>query len=238
MLVTVTVYFAAQLFAGLLLYLVLSLFGWDSSRITRWLAGTGETVPRFVMVVVYEAVIFVLLYGYIRHRKALLSDIGLNRLRSKHIAYALLGFVVYLPLNYMAVTLIKMLIPSLDTGQAQQLGFAAASGQLDLLLIFISLVILPPLVEELVCRGFLYSGLRTKLTMVPASLIVSGLFALPHLQFDSGKPLLWIAAIDTFILSMVLVYVREKSGSLWPAIGLHAIKNGIAFVAIFILHLA
>jgi membrane protease YdiL (CAAX protease family) len=48
--------------------------------------------------------------------------------------------------------------------------------------------------------------------------------------------LLYIAAIDTFTLSLILVYLREKTGGLWSSMGLHAIKNGIAFVSLFIVH--
>jgi membrane protease YdiL (CAAX protease family) len=59
------------------------------------------------------------------------------------------------------------------------------------------------------------------------------LFGVAHLQFGSGAPLLWVAALDTFTLSIVLCYLREKTGSVWAGVFLHAIKNAIAFVALF-----
>ena len=43
--------------------------------------------------------------------------------------------------------------------------------------------------------------------------------------------------LDTFILSLVLIYLREKTGGLWASITLHAFKNGVAFVALFALHI-
>jgi membrane protease YdiL (CAAX protease family) len=60
-------------------------------------------------------------------------------------------------------------------------------------------------------------------------------FGLPHLAQGGDAGPLWIAFIDTFILSMVLVWLREQTGNLWAGIVLHAIKNGIAFVSLFIL---
>ena len=45
-----------------------------------------------------------------------------------------------------------------------------------------------------------------------------------------------LAAATAFVLSLVLIYLREKTGSLWASITLHAIKNGVAFVALFALH--
>lgn len=94
---------------------------------------------------------------------------------------------------------------------------------------------LPPLVEELLMRGFLYKGLKNGLRRAWAVLITSALFAIAHLQFGSGSALLWAAAIDTFVLSLVLIYLVEKSRSLWPAIGVHAMKNGFAFLFLFVI---
>lgn len=61
--------------------------------------------------------------------------------------------------------------------------------------------------------------------MYAAALVTSVLFGLVHMQ--------WNVAIDTFLLSFALIYVFEKTGSLWAPIALHALKNGIAFVGIF-----
>ena len=83
-------------------------------------------------------------------------------------------------------------------------------------------------------RGFLFTGLTQKMNVVLAAIVTSIIFAAAHLQWGSGAPLLWAAAADTFTLSMVLVWLRHKTGSLWPGIGVHFIKNGIAFLALFV----
>jgi membrane protease YdiL (CAAX protease family) len=54
---------------------------------------------------------------------------------------------------------------------------------------------------------------------------------------ESGG-LLYIAGLDTFILSLFLIYLREKTDGLWASMALHALKNGVAFVALFVLHVA
>ena len=56
-----------------------------------------------------------------------------------------------------------------------------------------------------------------------------------HLAEGGAAGPLWIGFIDTFILSLVLCYLRVKTGSLWAGITLHALKNGIAFVALFVI---
>ena len=134
------------------------------------------------------------------------------------------------------LSLATHIFPTINVNQKQQLGFQNSSGSLDLFLTFVSLVVLPPLVEETVFRGFIFTGLRSSLKWWWAAFITSLIFATAHLEFGSGQPLLWSAAIDTFTLSLVLCYLRQKTDSLWPGILLHALKNCIAFVALFILH--
>ncbi|MEJ0073120.1 MAG: CPBP family glutamic-type intramembrane protease [Candidatus Saccharibacteria bacterium] len=43
-----------------------------------------------------------------------------------------------------------------------------------------------------------------------------------------------MGAIDTFTLSVVLCYIREKTGTLWSGVLIHALKNGIAFLSLYI----
>ena len=121
---------------------------------------------------------------------------------------------------------------SLDTSQQQQLGFDSVKSTPELVVTFISLVILPPIVEEIVFRGFVFPGLRTRFKFVRAALITGLLFAVPHL-FASSEGLLWVAGIDTLLLSFVLCYLREKTGALWAPIALHGFKNAVAFVVLF-----
>jgi membrane protease YdiL (CAAX protease family) len=128
-------------------------------------------------------------------------------------------------------------ISSINTDQQQQIGFENASGLLPLSLVFISLVILPAFVEEIMIRGFLYSGLLKKYSKKIAAILASLIFAVAHLQLGSGEPPLWIAAIDTFILSVVLIYLRERTGNIWAGVAVHIIKNSFAFVSLFIVKL-
>ncbi len=50
----------------------------------------------------------------------------------------------------------------------------------------------------------------------------------------SGAAPLWLVAAETFILSLVLIGLRELTGGLWASILVHMAKNGVAFLYIFI----
>ena len=233
--VTLAIYFGAQFVGALMLYGILTLAGWDGPKITDWLE--NAVLAQFLFIVCVEILSVWLVMVFIKRRKATLKTIGLGRKPVlSDLGHAVLGFGAYFLIFLVASSIAQALMPQLNVDQQQQIGFESAHG-LALALVFISLVILPPLAEEIMVRGFLYSGLRKGLSKTWAVLITSGLFAVAHLQAGSGEPLLWIAAIDTFTLSLVLIYLREKTGSLWSSIGLHMIKNGVAFFILFVFHL-
>ncbi|HSX53548.1 MAG TPA: type II CAAX endopeptidase family protein [Patescibacteria group bacterium] len=232
--VTVAIYFVSQLIGGALVYLYPLARHWNQNQINNWI--NSSVIAEFLLVLAVETLTVWLLVRFLKHRKATVGTIGLQRRPQwTDLAYVLMGFVIYFILYIAIVDLAKALVPHLDLNQQQQLGFKDAH-RLQLLPVFVSLVLLPPFVEELLVRGFLYSGLKKSLPKIWAVLLTSALFATAHLQAGSGAPLLWVAALDTFVLSLVLIYLREKTGSLWASIGLHMLKNTIAFLSLFVFH--
>lgn len=231
--VTLFIYFAGQVLGGLLVYLPLILAGWEEARITSLL--TDNTLGQFLGVAVIQSIGVLLLIRFLRRRKSNLKAIGwFDRPRLKDFILALSGYGVYFVLYIIVVLLASKLVPSLNINQEQEIGFKNVT-DLQLPLVFISLVVLPPLVEELLMRGFLYTSLKSKWPKIVAILVTSFIFAIAHLQAGSPAPLLWVAAIDTFVLSLVLIQLRDYTGKLWAPIMLHAIKNGVAFVALFVI---
>lgn len=229
--ITLSTYFGGQLLASILILLPLTIAGWDTDRISNWI--DNSTTGQFVLILAIQAISLYLLYAFLKRRKANFGAIGLINPKLIDVGYALVGFVVYFVFYIAVVTAVKSLVPDLNLDQKQQIGFEqAAGGQLGL--VFISLVLLPPFVEEVIVRGFLYSGLKKGLPKIWAVIITSCLFAAAHLQFGGDAPLLWIAAIDTFVLSLVLIYLRDKTGRLWAPIGLHVTKNFVAFLVLFV----
>ncbi len=85
-------------------------------------------------------------------------DIGLTRPKLRDPVYALLALPAYYIVYLIVIAVVTALVPDFNAGQQQQLGFNQAHGSGQLLLVFLSLVVIPPLVEEIVVRGYLYSG--------------------------------------------------------------------------------
>ena len=232
----VVVYFVSQFVSGLLVSIYPALHHWSLVQANDWL--NNNVLAQFLYVLIAESLTFGGIYAFMRARKVSLKAIGLRRPRWSDALYGL-GMLPLYYLSYIVlVAIATQIAPSLNINQQQQIGFSGAHGVALLIVTFISLVILPPLVEEIMMRGFLYTSLKKGLPKVGAALVTSVIFASAHLQAGSGAPLLWIAAIDTFTLSLFLVYLREKTDGLWASMTLHALKNGIAFISLFILHLS
>lgn len=229
---SILLFLGGQILVGVGAAVVLSLLGWDASRIDSWFSGGNGA--QFILSVSVAIVTLGSLFWYLSLIKAHPRDIGLVKPKIKDVGYILLGVGAYIAAYILLVGVLANLFPELNTEQTQDLGFQTDTVGNGLVLIFISLVLLPPIVEEVVVRGFMFSGLRSKLSFLSAAVISSGLFGLAHLLGGEGGSTIWIATIDTFILGMVLAYLREKSGSLWPPIGLHALKNFVAFMALFV----
>ncbi len=227
-LVALAVFFVSQFVAALVLGIGLALWRPDAS-ISDLLDQSAPT--QFFYVLIAESLVLALTILVVKKwRKLNLSSIGFGRLpKWRDFSRALGGIAVFYGLLIISSILITFFVPDLDTDELQDVGFDALNSSLDTLLAFTALVLLPPIGEETLMRGYLYSGLRSKMRFVPAMLITSLLFGVAHLGTGSSSTPLWVAGIDTFLLSLVLVYLRERSGALYAPMLVHATNNLIAF---------
>jgi len=85
------------------------------------------------------------------------------------------------------------------------------------LAIFVSTVIMAPLVEELIFRGLMLSRLRKGMSDWAAILISGFIFGLAHGQ------ILWIAY--TFVMGVIFGLVAVKSESMIPGLVMHMVFN-------------
>ncbi|HYH36273.1 MAG TPA: CPBP family intramembrane glutamic endopeptidase, partial [Candidatus Saccharimonadales bacterium] len=208
----VFIYYASQLFSGILLSVYPGLRGWSQTQALDWLS---ESVgAQFTFILLAEVLSIGAIYLFLKRYKLGFASIGLKKPRWNDLFNGLLAVPVYFLLYVVTVGIVSHLVPGLDVDQEQQIGFNNVQGGLPLLLTFISLVVLPPLAEEIMVRGFLYSTLKKALPLIGAVILTSLLFASAHLPEGGAAGPLYIAALDTFVLSLVLIYLREKTGSL------------------------
>ena len=189
----------------------------------------STTVALIVRVVMYASLIILMMVvpRWLRQRVSP-NSMGLSRLMTwKDIAVGVAGVILYI-LIAMGVLALARLIPGINLTQTQELDVGQVFG-VSKMIAFVTLVIVTPFAEELLFRGLLYGGLRTrKLPVWASALVVSVLFGLAHGQLNVG--------IDVFCLSLVACYARELTGSIWAGVVMHMIKNFIAFAIVFVVN--
>jgi membrane protease YdiL (CAAX protease family) len=135
------------------------------------------------------------------------------------------AFIVYILLSFLLSSFMSQ-FSFYNSNQVQNTGFSGLSYHYEYILAFITLVIIAPISEEILFRGYLLGKLRKYVPVWAAVLVTSLLFGIVHFEWNVG--------VDVFALSIVLCILRIQTGRLWPSILLHMIKNSIAFYFLFI----
>lgn len=163
----------------------------------------------------------------VNKRRTTPQDVGLTRVPSwMDILLAPAGFVVYFIISSLIMLTVTQLIPGFNTDQAQETGFENISQRYEYILAFITLVIIAPIAEEILFRGYLYGKLKKHAPVWVSVLATSVLFGVIHGQWNVG--------LDVFALSLVLCSLREVTGNIWAGMILHMLKNGVAFYFLFV----
>ncbi len=231
-LLTGAIFFGSQIAAVILVSTIPSFSGWSEADSFTWLS--ESPIAQFMVMLLVAGFAMTAVYYLVRHARILPARIGVKEPKWRDVGYAAAAYGLYFVAYFIFILIATQLIAGLDTDQAQDIGFENVRDGVTMVLAFFSLVVLPPLWEETVFRGFLFSSLRAKMRLHYAVILTSLAFGAAHLELGNGGPLVWVAAIDTFVLSCVLCILREKTGSLWSPILLHAGKNFIAFYLLFI----
>jgi membrane protease YdiL (CAAX protease family) len=136
------------------------------------------------------------------------------------------GFVAYFFLAGVLVMIFAAVFDWFDAEQVQDVGYELGIVGWERVLAFVALVVVAPVAEEVIFRGWLYGKVRARAGFWVAALVVSGLFGLMHGQ--------WNVAVNVFAMSMVMCALREVTGTIYAGVFLHMLKNGVAFYFLFV----
>lgn len=163
------------------------------------------------------------------------EELGLKELPTwTDLGLAPVGFVAYLLLAA-GLTAVFSLFPWFNAEETQDVGFNVLTSNGDRLVAFVALVIIAPIAEEIIFRGWLYGKLRKNipektanwLGMTIAMLLTSVAFGIMHGQWNVG--------VNVFAMSVVMCGLREITGTIYSGMVLHMLKNGVAFYLLYVL---
>lgn len=220
----------AWVFTGFMLAQVLLVaVVWLCSKVGIFLPTDSVTTQTTITAIVYVLTLLIVIGvpWILQRRSTSREDIGLTRLPSwMDILLSPAGFIIYFILSGVLIAVATAVLPDFDVTQTQEVGFEDLSQRSEYLLAFLTLVVVAPVAEETLFRGYLYGKLKKHVPLWLAIVATSALFGAFHGQ--------WNVALDTFMLSVVMCSLREVTGNIWAGILLHMMKNGIAFYFLFI----
>ncbi|MDQ4065245.1 MAG: CPBP family intramembrane metalloprotease [Actinomycetota bacterium] len=162
----------------------------------------------------------------LRRRNATFADAGFRWVGVGPLLLTLPLVVVLMLATYAVLTVTAGVVGDVPTAQEQVAPGETSLLPADLLWLLLAGAIAAPLVEEFIFRGLLFPYLRARKGVAFAVIASAALFAVLHFV----PPL--IPALFVFGIVQALVAYRLKS--IYPAIALHALNNGILLLAVYV----
>lgn len=161
---------------------------------------------------------------YLRKYRTGFKSLGWRPVNIGRAILYLVGVLLFFIFASAAVlALVSWLVPGFNADQAQNNDFiGAAAGHQSLALI--ALVLLPPVLEETIFRGFMFPAMAKKWGVIPGALVSSAVFGIAHFQAN--------ISIYTFLLGLLLCFMYVRLKSIVPGVLLHMLNNYLAFLAI------
>ena len=203
------------------LYLLDALGGWvyqNPITVNMAYIGSVEMYPirdNLVGFFAMPVAIFFILWR-MKKRKIPLSELGSLEIQTKPLFLSIFLLATFLLLEEFYFYVLGIEMPE------SFIEFMLAE---PILLGFISVVVVAPIIEEFLFRGFLYSQLRRSFLKDWGAVAVSSLvWTAIHFQYEVG------ILFFLFLFGLFLGYFRIKYNSLLIPVALHALNNLIAFI--------
>lgn len=172
---------------------------------------------------VAQAVIIIAMVAVLTRRKGGLSRarmLGLERIGAWRLGRAVAAILVAIFL----LTELPQLVFHVSDRDA--LKWMAALSPIWLAVVLA--VVIAPLSEELLFRGFLFGGLApSRLGPIGAIAVTSAIWAVIHVQYA------WPIMVQIFVYGATFGVARWRTGSLWPSIVAHGLINLYAAIVAY-----
>lgn len=163
------------------------------------------------------------------------TDLGLRPLPLTYIARVGLaaGLVGLVFIDVLELVLSQA---GLRPNQIDQFRFVLTEGPAAFMLVLISAGLVAPVIEEVFFRGFVFGLYRRRQPLWMAYVVSSLLFTLLHLDPTSMNVSQMAGlSIGIFLLAVLLAWLYEHTGSLYPGMVAHAVNNASGLVLFYAL---
>jgi membrane protease YdiL (CAAX protease family) len=122
----------------------------------------------------------------------------------------------------------------LQPNQLEQFTFVRSEGPLQFGMLLFSAAVVAPFVEELFFRGFLFGLYRRRQPLWVAYGVSSLLFTLLHNDpTHMTVPQMAGLSVGIFMLALMLTWLYQHTGSLYPGMLAHALNNATGLILVY-----
>ncbi len=184
------------------------------------LSGTGSLIAaQFLLGASLIGVPFAIATNWKWDRwREVLPSLGFRPFRASAFKYAALAWLTYF---FASAVYAAVVVEPKQEDIGGQLGVGDANLAIAITAVVL-IAVIGPVWEEIFFRGFLFSGLREGWSFWPAALVSGFLFGLVHAT--EGITIV----VPLGILGAALAWLYQRTGSIWPCIGIHWFNNGLA----------
>tara|TARA_B100001559_G_scaffold181843_1_gene152122 strand:- start:1518 stop:2309 length:792 start_codon:yes stop_codon:yes gene_type:complete len=160
---------------------------------------------------------------YLNFKKlSIINSLRIKRVSFNVIIYSILFSIGIIILFDALDRIIHQIVPTpdyiIDLGKIMQ-----PDSTLGLIFLFLAVVIMAPIGEEIVFRGFLQKFLEEYWKDITRAVLITSLF-FAMIHFNPY----W--TIQIYLLGIILGFLSWKTKSVIPSVILHSINNGVAFI--------
>ena len=182
---------------------------------------------KFIVTIVCVGILFIFMYHV--HTKLFKPKVK-RKIQLKDLIFVFLTYIALRFSDYLIYSLWSSMAYGTDRTKLVDFFFKATrtitADKFVFALEALELVCIAPLTEELFFRGFLNNLLREKVNAFVRMSIVSILFTVVHMPYIHN----WIQFLAYLIGSIVLFLIYERRRSLFDAILLHSLLNGLLVI--------
>ena len=182
---------------------------------------------KFIVTIVCVGILFIIMYHV--HTKLFKPKVK-RKIQLKDLIFVFLTYIALRFSDYLIYSLWSSMAYGTNRTKLVDFFFKATrtitADKFVFALDALALVCIAPLLEEFLFRGFLNNLLREKVNAFVRMSIVSILFTVLHMPYIQN----WIQFIAYLIGSIVLFLIYERRRSLFDAILLHSLSNGLLVI--------
>ena len=182
---------------------------------------------KFIVTIVCVGILFIFMYHV--HTKLFKPTVK-RKIQLKDLIFVFLTYIAVRFSDYLIYSLWSSMAYGTDRTKLVDFFFKATrtitADKFVFALEALELVCIAPLIEEFLFRGFLNNLLREKVNAFVRMSIVSILFTVIHMPYIHN----WIQFLAYLIGSIVLFLIYERRRSLFDAILLHSLSNGLLVI--------